>query len=203
MTISMCEVLCVANRKLCPEPLPVRIRKIAECRPAGIILREKDLPETAYQALAAEVLAICRHYDVPCILHSFPAAAAALGAENLHMPLAGLLDMESGLKKQFRRIGASVHAPEEAEAAAEGGAAYLIAGHIFETDCKKGLPGRGTAFLRTVCQRVQIPVYAIGGITPENAAAVTGAGAKGICLMSSLMQCREPAELLRQFQEGC
>lgn len=47
------------------------------------------------------------------------------------------------------------------------GATYLLAGHIFDTSCKPGLPGRGLDFLAQVCAAVPLPVYAIGGITAE------------------------------------
>lgn len=67
------------------------------------------------------------------------------------------------------------------------GACYVIAGHIFSTDCKKGVPPRGLAFLREVTNSVSIPVYAIGGITVENSGEVFAAGAAGVCMMSQWM----------------
>lgn len=76
---------------------------------------------------------------------------------------------------------------EDAVEAQKLGCTYITAGHIFDTDCKKGLPGRGHEFLRNVCRAVTIPVYAIGGITPENAEEIYQDGASGACLMSSLM----------------
>lgn len=88
---------------------------------------------------------------------------------------------------------------EDALEAESLGCTYITAGHIFETDCKKGLPGRGLAFLRNVCVSVSIPVYAIGGIHDGNIAAVRGAGAKGACIMSGLMQCEDVKEYLRRF----
>ena len=64
----------------------------------------------------------------------------------------------------FKVIGTSVHSVEDAIKAEQLGATYMTAGHIFATDCKKGLPPRGLDFLKNVCDTVQIPVYAIGGI---------------------------------------
>jgi thiamine-phosphate pyrophosphorylase len=131
------------------------------------------------------------------MLHSFPEIAAELGAAAIHLPLPVLRETDPALLRRFETVGVSVHAPEEAEEAQRAGASYVTAGHIYATDCKKGLAGRGTGFLREVCGRVQIPVYAIGGITPENAGDVMAAGARGICLMSSLMQCDDPAALMQ------
>lgn len=97
-----------------------------------------------------------------------------------------------GRKKQldgFTTIGVSVHAANEALEAQSLGATYLTAGHIYATDCKKGLPPRGTAFLREICQTVSIPVYAIGGIRLEAAQIreVMSCGAVGGCIMSGMM----------------
>ena len=80
-------ILCVTDRTLCPEHFLSQISRIAAAGPAGVILREKDLCESAYRALAAQVLSLCRQHQVPCILHTFPSAARALGATALHLPL--------------------------------------------------------------------------------------------------------------------
>ena len=83
----MSEILCVTNRQLCREDFLTRLERIAAAGPAGIILREKDLPEADYRRLAEQVLERCRRHGVPCILHSFPDAAADLGAESIAFPL--------------------------------------------------------------------------------------------------------------------
>lgn len=177
------------------------MEEIASARPAGIILREKDMPEQAYQCLARQVMQLCRDRDVPCILHYFVDAAIALNADAIHVPLPVLRKMTAEQKARFRTIGVSCHSVEEAVEAAGLNCTYITAGHIFETDCKKGLSGRGLDFLEAVCQAVTIPVYAIGGITGENAPAVRSAGAAGVCAMSGCMTCRDAAEYLREFEK--
>ena len=82
------------------------------------------------------------------------------------------------------------------------GAAYLIAGHIFETDCKKGLPAKGLPYLEEICRAVTIPVYAIGGIDAGKMKSVEMAGAKGACLMSGLMTCRNAEEYLKNIRSS-
>lgn len=177
-----------------------RIEAIAAAKPQGIILREKDLPEEQYTALAQNVLHICREYAVPCTLHSFHEAALRLQAERIHLPLPVLRTMTAAQKSQFSVIGASVHSPEEAQEAEALGASCLSAGHIFATDCKKNLPGRGLDFLAEVCGSVRIPVYAIGGISAENINSVRNAGAAGACIMSGLMQCDNVKKFLKQLE---
>ena len=62
----------------------------------------------------------------------------------------------------------------------------------------KGLPGRGLEFLENVCKEVDIPVYAIGGITAEKMPQILGTGAAGGCMMSGFMQLKENKTLLLQ-----
>ncbi|MGN0706545.1 MAG: thiamine phosphate synthase [Faecalibacterium sp.] len=195
----MSDILCVTNRKLCREDFLTRVERIAACRPAGIILREKDLSPAAYRALAQPVLELCARYNVTCILHSFPDAARELRADALHLPLPLLRQMRTEEKAQFRILGASCHSAADALEAQALGCTYITAGHVFATECKKGVPGRGPDFLREVCRAVQIPVYGIGGIGAENIALVRKVGAAGACLMSSLMTAEDVAELLRRM----
>ena len=118
--------------------------------------------------------------------------AAKLNCENIHLPLPVLMELsEKDALESFKHIGTSVHSVEDALAAEKAGATCLTAGHIFDTDCKKGLPGRGLTFLENVCHRTKLPVYAIGGITPENLEVVRHAGAVGGCMMSLSMKIRE------------
>ena len=97
---------------------------------------------------------------------------------------------ESFRKKypHIQRIGTSIHSVEDAIFAESHGADYITAGHIFTTDCKKGLPGRGMEWLKTVCDAVSIPVYAIGGISDANAGELSDCGISGYCMMSASMQ---------------
>ncbi|MCC8030055.1 MAG: thiamine phosphate synthase [Lachnospiraceae bacterium] len=206
----MSDILCVTNRKLCAETFRSpeggassaekrfldRIDRIARCRPAGIILREKDLPEAEYRELARRVLAVCERRGTPCILHSFADAALELRADALHLPLSVLRALPAEKRKRFRVLGVSCHSAEDAGEAEALGCTYITAGHIFATDCKAGLPGRGLDFLREICENVKLPVYAIGGIDRDNIAAVRRAGAAGACVMSGCMQCEDTAAYL-------
>lgn len=200
MIISMSDILCVTNRTLCKEDFFARVEKIAAEHPKAIVLREKDLKEKEYKELAENILVICKKYEVPCILHRFVDAAIELGAENIHLPISVLRTMDEKKKEAFKIIGASCHSVEEAQEAERSGCTYITAGHIFVTDCKKGLAPRGLEFLRKVCESVSIPVYAIGGISRENIELVRKTGAAGACVMSGLMRCENVKETMKGFE---
>lgn len=201
MITYMSDILCVTNRKLCREDFLKRVERIAACHPAGVILREKDMSSEEYRTLAEQVMKVCTRYDVKCIIHSFVDVAAELDAEAIHLPLHILRRMTEIQRAQFCTIGASCHSVEDALEAKALGSTYITAGHVFETDCKKGFPGRGLAFLQEVCASVDIPVYGIGGINQKNISLVRAAGASGVCLMSSLMMSEDVPKLMKSMEE--
>lgn len=88
------------------------------------------------------------------------------------------------------KTGCSIHSVEEAVEARNMGASYITAGHVYVTDCKKGLAPRGLDFLKNVCDSVDIPVYAIGGINIDDGRReeVKKYGAAGSCIMSGMMK---------------
>lgn len=198
----MSEILCITNRALCGGGYLAQLEAIAAAHPRAIVLREKDLSEGAYEDLAKQVLVLCARQGTPCILHSFPAVARRLGCGSIHLPLGRLRELGAEEKEAFSCIGASTHSVEEAREAQNLGATYITAGHVFVTDCKKDLAPRGLAFLRAVCESVTIPVYAIGGVSEKNIAAVRQCGAAGACVMSGLMQSAEAAKTLERLQRA-
>lgn len=139
--MSMCRIA-VTNRHLCEGDFLARVEKLAKGDIyQAVLLREKDLTQEQYESLAKQVLSICQNYGKRCILHSFPQVAVRLGHPYLHLPLPlwqSLGKWESAqIQQQMIEIGTSVHSLEQLKQAVELGAAYVIAGHIFTTDCKK------------------------------------------------------------------
>lgn len=195
----MFEIIAVTNRHLCKTDFLTQIEKIARAGVSSVILREKDLTQDEYEALAKEALKICGRYGVPCALHSFTGAAKRLHAKHMHLPIQEF-EANPALRADFSVIGVSVHSREQAARAQKLGADYVCAGHIFETDCKKGVEPRGIDFLKELCGSLAIPAYAIGGISSENIGVVRDAGAAGVCLMSAFMQ-GAPERLLARLRE--
>lgn len=192
----------ITNSFLCPDCFLEQIKQIAKARPYGILLREKELSQEAYLSLACSCQTICNLYNVPLFIHSNIAAAKTLGISNIHFSFSDFLNYCHCEKNQthFSTIGTSIHSLEEALLAEELGANYIIAGHIFETDCKKGLAPRGISFLEKICYSVSLPVFAIGGITIAHKSILLRSGAAGVCMMSSLMQEKEPEHIIQYYQ---
>ncbi len=183
----MCKLIVVTNRKLCKRDFLEQIRLLVECNADAIVLREKDLNAKEYQKLAKDVLAICKGSKTKCILHQFLPVAKDLMADAIHLSVPDAIRYRKELSS-FALKGMSTHSVEQLQKAQELGADYVFYGHIFTTDCKKGLKPRGITALQQICKEAQIPVYAIGGISSENVKEVIQAGAAGACIMSFGMQ---------------
>ncbi len=199
------DIVCITNRKLVKayteelskekeenfssfSPFLEKIREVVKKEPAFIVLREKDLTPERYRELAVKVLEICEKAGVSCVLHYFYNEAIKLGVKKIHLPLNVLEQMTDKEKDCFEVIGVSTHSVEQAKKAKKLGASYITAGHVFVTDCKKGLAPRGIGFLKDVCENVDIDVYAIGGISENNMDECIDAGARGVCMMSEFMK---------------
>ncbi|MDR1573935.1 MAG: thiamine phosphate synthase [Clostridiales Family XIII bacterium] len=218
----MFEIVAVTNRLLCAGDFTERLDAVAAAGVSAVILREKDLSAVDYEALFLRALAVCARRGTPLIAHGFAEVARRAGC-GLHLPFAALEAAEAdaapatgaedraarnatvGALPRGVRTGVSVHAAEEARRAAQCGAAYVVAGHIFPTESKAGRAPRGLRFLSEICAALSVPVYAIGGVSEQNIAEIKRAGAAGACLMSSFMTCADPAayaEALRRALAG-
>ena len=191
----MAELICVTQRSLCSDDFLERIRRLAQAKPQAILLREKDLGEADYEVLAREVQERCAPWGVRLIVRRYVGVARRLGLRQVHLSMEELRQAEPGMLTELQ-VGVSIHSVEEATEAQALGAAYLVAGHIYATDCKKELEPRGLDFLREVCQTVSIPVFAIGGVTAERVPELLACGAAGCCVMSGAMQCSTPEEYI-------
>lgn len=189
------DVIAVTNRKLSQRPFLEQIKRVCQLRPEAIILREKDLSEAEYAKLAEEVYNITTSYDVRLIIHTYINVARELGINTVHMSLHNMREYRKEFIDNVNKInniktGCSIHSVEEAVEARNMGASYITAGHVYATDCKKGLAPRGLDFLKNVCDSVDIPVYAIGGINIDDGRRkeVKKYGAAGSCIMSGMMK---------------
>ena len=195
----------ISNRKLCEnENLEKQIEKIFLAYERKIILknfdivaltlREKDLNKNEYLKLIEKVYPICQKYKINLILHQNYDLNLdeKYDIEGIHLSYNIFKSLNENIKaeliKKYKRIGVSVHSLNEAKEVENLGASYVVAGHIFETDCKKGLKPRGLKFVKDLSSTLTIPIFAIGGIDEKKSLSVIDSGAFGVCMMSTLMK---------------
>ena len=195
----------ISNRKLCEnENLEKQIEKIFLAYEKKIILkkfeivaltlREKDLNKNEYLKLIEKIYPICQKYKINLILHQNYDLNLddKYSIEGIHLSYSIFKSLNQNIKaeliKKYKRIGVSVHSLEEAKDVENLGASYVVAGHIFKTDCKKGLEPRGLKFVEDLSSALSIPIFAIGGIDEKNSQSVIDSGAFSVCMMSSLMK---------------
>lgn len=150
-------------------------------------LREKDMNLEEFLQEAKEIHALCQQYGVPFIVNDNVEVAVACGADGIHV---GQEDMAAGdVRRQVGDgmiLGVSVHTVEEARQAVRNGADYLGLGAVFPTSTKTDVEQMPSKTLRAICDAVDIPVVAIGGINRNNIRKLAWSGVDGVALVSAI-----------------
>ena len=171
------------------------LEKIETACRAGVTivqLREKNLTTNQYYQLAKQVKEITDAYQVPLIIDDRLDICLAVDAAGLHI---GDDELPVPVARQVlgpeKILGVTAKTVKRALEAEEGGADYLGTGAIFPTTTKENAPITLISTLKTICQRVAIPVVAIGGLTSENIDQLIGTGIAGVAVVRDLMQAED------------
>lgn len=155
-------------------------------------LREKNLTTNQYYQLAKQVKEITDAYQVPLIIDDRLDVCLAVDAAGLHI---GDDELPVSVARQVlgpdKILGVTAKTVKRALEAEGGGADYLGTGAIFPTTTKENAPITLISTLKTICQRVAIPVVAIGGLTSENIEQLIGTGIAGVAVVRDLMQAED------------
>lgn len=166
-----------------------------------IQLREKHLETDAFKQEAEVIQKICAAYHVPFIINDNVEIAKAIGADGVHV---GQSDMAAGdVRRRLgddKIIGVSASTVEEALEAERHGADYLGVGAVFPTGSKDDADAVDAATLKTICEAVDIPVVAIGGITADNMKELSGSGICGISVISALFAQPDPYQAAKTLR---
>ena len=163
-------------------------------------LREKNLTTNQYYQLAKQVKEITDAYQVPLIIDDRLDVCLAVDAAGLHI---GDDELPVSVARQVlgpeKILGVTAKTVKRALEAEEGGADYLGTGAIFPTTTKENAPITLISTLKTICQRVAIPVVAIGGLTSENIDQLIGTGIAGVAVVRDLMQAEDVGAKTQAF----
>lgn len=170
-----------------------------------IQLREKGLDEEAFLKEAIEISALCKQYNIPFFINDYVEIAIKCHADGIHV---GQGDMDTAQVRQRvgekMMIGVSVHSVEEALEAVKNGADYLGVGAMFSTSTKMDASIVSKEILHEICDAVEIPVVAIGGIGKSNISKLAGTGVDGVALVSAIFAAddiEKECRLLRRLSE--
>ena len=180
----------ITDRQICaPRTLYDTIHTLLDAGVSAIQLREKDLSDAEYIKLAEPLCKLCHVYSAQLFINSRIEIATEIGADGLHLP-GDSASVEKVIEETNRRfiIGISVHTLAEAKQREIEGADFITYSPIYPTLSKPGYgPVVGVEGLRKVTEKVNIPVFALGGITPERVSECLDAGAYGVAVMSGVM----------------
>lgn len=150
-------------------------------------LREKYADYETFVTLAKEVKQVTDQYQVPLLINDNLDVALAVDAAGIHVGQEDMAALEVRQKIGDKKVvGVSAQTVEQALAAEKAGADYLGVGAVFPTNSKDDAVEVDFDTLRAICQAVQIPVVAIGGITAENMSALQNSGIIGVAVISAI-----------------
>lgn len=151
-------------------------------------LREKDCSCREFYEVAKSVKEVTDAYEIPLIINDSVEVALAVGADGVHL---GKNDLPIGVARNLlgadKIIGATVYTVEEAVRAMKSGADYLRVGPVFRTSRveEKLIPPED---MKKICNSVEIPVVAIGGINKENISELRALGIRGVAVVSAIVE---------------
>ena len=164
-------------------------------------LREKDKTTREYIELAQKVHTIAKGYNVPLIIDDRVDVALAIDAEGVHV---GQSDMPVILARKLmgdqKIVGATTKTVEQAKEAFEQGVDYLGVGAIYPTTTKVKTILTSTETLHDICEAVEIPVNAIGGLNKDNIDILEGIHIAGICVVSAIMKADDPKKATEELK---
>jgi thiamine-phosphate pyrophosphorylase len=156
---------------------------------SAIQLREKDLSLAELVELARPIVKLCHTYNAQVFINSHIEAALTLGADGVHLPASTppIPEVIAPINDCLI-VGCSTHTTDEAKRREAEGANFVAYSPVYPTVSKPGYgPAVGLEGLREVTRQVHIPVFALGGVTPERVKECLDAGAFGVAVMSGLM----------------
>ena len=163
-------------------------------------LREKELSEDDFLKEAKQISELCKEYKVPFIVNDNVDIAIACKADGIHI---GQEDMElTNVRKLVGEdmiIGVSAHTVEEAIKAQDGGADYIGIGAVFATSTKTDVDVLSFETLRSICEAVDIPTVAIGGIKKDNICKLKGSGIDGVAVVSAIFAAKDIATATKEL----
>lgn len=149
-------------------------------------VREPTLEPEARERFAHEVVARCRAVDALVLINHDQALARQSGAGGLHLRAAQLAEIEA--RPDFEWVGASCHTEDDLARAAELGLDYALLGSVNATESHPGELGIGWPRFAQMLENYTLPVFAIGGLSPQSLSTAKSAKAHGIAAIRSIWQ---------------
>jgi thiamine-phosphate pyrophosphorylase len=172
-----------------------------------IQLRAKNSSPEQIRRIAEIILPVTKRANVGLVINDHLEIAREIGAEFCHLGQEDFFDTGYKSVSELRtpdselRIGLSTHAPAQAQRALNAGADYIAIGPIYATGTKPTAKPVTLDYVRWAAANATVPWFAIGGVNLQTIDAVLAAGAKGICVVSAILNAPDIAQACAEFRE--
>ena len=192
----------ITNRHLCaPKPLLTVVSEILDVGVKAIQLREKDLDDVALFKQAKPISDLCQTNNASLFINTNVQVAIDVGAAGVHLPDIDVCVNKVKAQSEFDLlIGCSIHDVDAAKKRKAEGADFLTYSPIYPMASKPEYgPAVGVANLEKLAKQVNLPVFALGGITPARVGECLEAGASGVAVMSGIMSPTGAGKRAREY----
>ena len=166
-----------------------------------IQLREKNMDRESFIEEAKEIGALCRRYGALFLINDQVEIARLVDADGVHVGQGDMNPREArAILGEDKIIGVTARTLEQALKAHEDGADYLGVGAEFPTGSKADAVEVDHETVKAICEAVDIPVIAIGGITRENVKELAGSGICGIAVISAIFAQKDIESASRELK---
>ncbi len=181
------------------------LRRVEEACAAGVTLvqlREKERDGREYLNLAMKVKEITDKYNIPLIIDDRIDIAMSIDAAGVHVGQSDInVRYARKLLGENKIVGATTKTIEQAKEAVSEGADYLGVGAIYPTTTKVTTVITEVSTLSNICEVVDIPVVAIGGLNENNCDVLIGSKISGIAVVSAIMKAKDIKEATKRLKE--
>ena len=194
----------ISDRKRCaPRLVTLALKQAAQVGVQAVQLREKDLSPGELFHLAEDVSNALAQYGTKLLINDRADIAAAVGASGVHLTERSMpIGAARRILGDAALLGVSAHSGEGVVAAEGGGADFVVLGPVFQSPSHPELAPLGLRALERIAARVKLPVFALGGITPDNAPDCLEAGAAGVACVSAVMGAESIRSAVRAFKRA-
>lgn len=184
------------------EDQPAFLGKLKQCLEAGVSLiqlRVKGIDDGAYEQLAREAAKLCKQFNADLIINADPVLVDQVGASGVHLNSDRMMALNERPLPDNKWVAGSCHNETELLHACKIGLDFVVLSPVLATPSHPGEPFLGWEKFRELTEKSTIPVFALGGMHPENVSTAFENGAQGVSVLSPVWNADDISQQVKRY----